>query len=327
MNIYIWGTGRLVGKVLGEFIEESQIAGFIDNDSAKKSFMGKRVFAPIEMEEREYDAILVITIHAKEIYDQSKELQLDLDKMIFVYNNYVAMDINTNYTLAEKIFGKVYSDVIRNRYLLVRKNEAAEMAGRVLSAGYSEMDYVRIKTFELVTEEIRQKNLQGAVAEVGVFRGEFAQYINASFPDKKCYLFDTFEGFAQDEAQDEVKRGHATDAIVEAYKDTNVKLVMDKMKYPEMVEIRKGLFPDSLNGLEDQFAFVSIDVDFEKSIYDCMDYFYPRMLGGGGYIFVHDYNSSLAGVKKAVKEYEERSGQVLHRVPLCDANGTLVITK
>lgn len=326
MNIYIWGTGRLVGKVLGEFIEESRIAGFIDNDSAKKSFMGKRVFAPIEMEEREYDAILVITIHAKEIYDQSKELQLDLDKMIFVYNNYVAMDINTNYTLAEKIFGKVYSDMIRNRYLLVRKNEAAEMAGRVLSAGYSEMDYVRIKTFELVTEEIRQKNLQGAVAEVGVFRGEFAQYINASFPDKKCYLFDTFEGFAQDEAQDEVKRGHATDAIVEAYKDTNVKLVRDKMKYPEMVEIRKGLFPDSLNGLEDQFAFVSIDVDFEKSIYDCMDYFYPRMLGGG-YIFVHDYNSSLAGVKKAVKEYEERSGQVLHRVPLCDANGTLVITK
>ncbi len=286
MNIYIWGTGRLVGKVLGEFIEESQIAGFIDNDSAKKSFMGKRVFAPIEMEEREYDAILVITIHAKEIYDQSKELQLDLDKMIFVYNNYVAMDINTNYTLAEKIFGKVYSDVIRNRYLLVRKNEAAEMAGRVLSAGYSEMDYVRIKTFELVTEEIRQKNLQGAVAEVGVFRGEFAQYINASFPDKKCYLFDTFEGFAQDEAQDEVKRGHATDAIVEAYKDTNVKLVMDKMKYPEMVEIRKGLFPDSLNGLEDQFAFVSIDVDFEKSIYDCMDYFYPRMLGGGIFLCV-----------------------------------------
>ena len=48
---------------------------------------------------------------------------------------------------------------------------------------------------------------------------------------------------------------------------------------------------------------------------------------GGGYIFVHDYNSSLAGVKKAVKEYEEKLGQALHIVPLCDANGTLVITK
>lgn len=282
MNIYIWGTGRLVGKVLGEFIEAGQIAGFIDNDSAKESFMGKPVFEPAEMKDKEYDAILVITIYSKEIYDQSKELQLDLDKMIFVYNNFVATDININYALAEKIFGKTYSDVIRNRYLLVRKNEAAEMDGRVLSAGYTEMDYVRIKTFELVTEEIRHKNLDGAVAEVGVFRGEFAQYINAAFPDKKCYLFDTFEGFAQSEAQEEVKKGHATDAIVEAYKDTNVKFVMDKMRYPEMVEIRKGLFPDSLNGLEEQFAFVSIDVDFEKSIYDCMDYFYPRMQGGGG---------------------------------------------
>ena len=213
MNIYIWGTGRLVGKVLGEFIEEDQIVGFIDNDPAKKRFMGKCVSAPAEMKEKEYDAILVITIHAKEIYDQSKELQLDLDKMIFVYNNYVATDINTNYALAEKIFGRAYSDVIRNRYLLVRRNEAAEMNGRVLSAGYSEMDYVRIKTFELVTEEISQKNLQGAVAEVGVFRGEFAQYINAAFPDKKCYLFDTFEGFAQEEAQEEVKKGHATDEV------------------------------------------------------------------------------------------------------------------
>lgn len=48
---------------------------------------------------------------------------------------------------------------------------------------------------------------------------------------------------------------------------------------------------------------------------------------GGGYIFVHDYNSSLAGVKKAVKEYEERSGLALRIVPLCDANGTLVIAK
>ena len=47
----------------------------------------------------------------------------------------------------------------------------------------------------------------------------------------------------------------------------------------------------------------------------------------GGYIFVHDYNSSLAGVKKAVKEYEERSGLALRIVPLCDANGTLVIAK
>ena len=326
MNVYIWGTGRLVGKVLDEYIGIEEVAGFIDNDASKKMFMGKTIFRPKEMTKKEYDGILVITIYSQEIYMQCKELQLDLSKIIFVYNNFKAEDINTNYTLAEKILGKTYSDVIRNRYLLVRRNEAAEELGKVLAAGYSEMDYVRIKTFELVSEEIRQKQIPGSVAEVGVFRGEFAQYINAAFPDRKCYLFDTFEGFAVEEAEQEVQNGHATDAIIEAYKDTNMKIVLEKMKYPETVELRKGLFPETLNGLDKQFAFVSIDVDFEKSIYDCLCYFYPRVVGGG-YIFVHDYNSSLKGVKWAVKNYEINEGVQLHSVPLCDANGTLVIVK
>lgn len=326
MQVYIWGTGRLVGKVLGEYIEEKQVNGFIDNDASKKTFMKKKVFRPEEMLGIEYDAILVITVYSQEIYEQSRELGLDLNKMIFVYANYTARDINTNYELARKILGEAYSEMIRNRYLLIRKNEAAETLGRVLFSGYSERDYVRIKTFELVSEEIRRNNVSGAVAEVGVFRGEFAQYINAAFPDRDCYLFDTFEGFSQEEAEDEVRSGHATDAIVEAYKDTNIKLVMDRMRYPEQVKVMKGLFPESLNGLEERFAFVSIDVDFEKSIYDCLEYFYPRTLPGG-YIFVHDYNSSLKGVRKAVQRYASELEEGLRIVPLCDANGTLVISK
>ena len=326
MKLYIWGTGRLIGKVLGEYIKEEQVTGFIDNDFSKKHFMGKQVFSPEEIAGMEYDVILVVTIYSQEIYKQSKKLGLDLDKIIFVYNNFSVKDINQNYELAQKVLGNQYSDVIKNRYLLVRRNEATETKGKVLHSGYSEMDYVRIKTFELVSEEIREKHIQGSVAEVGVFRGEFAQYINAAFPEKKLYLFDTFEGFAETEAEVEVERGNATNAIVEAYKDTNVNMVMDKIKYPENVIIRKGLFPESLKGLEEKFAFVSIDVDFEQSIFDCLQYFYPRVLPGG-YIFVHDYNSSLKGVKAAVKKYEDMNGIMLHTVPLCDANGTLVITR
>ena len=39
------------------------------------------------------------------------------------------------------------------------------------------------------------KNTKLSVAEGGVFRGDFAKYINKVFPDSKLYLFDTFEGF------------------------------------------------------------------------------------------------------------------------------------
>ncbi len=78
--------------------------------------------------------------------------------------------------------------------------------------------------------------------------------------------------------------------------------------------------------LGEQFEFVLIDVDFEKSIYEGLKYFFPR-LSTGGYIFVHDYNSSLLGVERAVDRFEKEIGISLCKMPLCDANGTLVIMK
>ena len=48
---------------------------------------------------------------------------------------------------------------------------------------------------------------------------------------------------------------------------------------------------------------------------------------GGGYLFVHDYNSTLRGVERAVDRYEKDTDIILSKMPLCDANGTLVITK
>ena len=141
-----------------------------------------------------------------------------------------------------------------------------------------------------------------------------------------CYLFDTFDGFDANEALKEVRNGNCTEAFVEAYKHTNVKTVLDRMTNLDKVVIKQGYFPQSLDGLEDTFAFVSIDVDFEESIYECIKYFYPR-LNNGGYIFVHDYNSDLQGVEKAIDRYEKDMGTMLCKMPLPDKSGTLVVTK
>src|ERR1022692_3821606 len=56
-------------------------------------------------------------------------------------------------------------------------------------------DYIRLSTLELVSHEINRKNLEGSVAELGVYKGKFARYINQYFPKRSLYLFDTFEGF------------------------------------------------------------------------------------------------------------------------------------
>jgi len=185
---------------------------------------------------------------------------------------------------------------------------------------------VRIVCFELAVKELRKRRIPGDVAEVGVFRGEFAQFINYAFPDRKCYLFDTFDGFDAGEALKELQSGNCTDAFVEAYKQTNVGMVLEKMRNLDTIVIKQGFFPESLNGLDTTFAFVSLDVDFEDSIYAGLEYFYPR-LEKGGYLFIHDYNSDLSGVEKAVDRYENDYNIQLCKMPLCDANGTLAVMK
>lgn len=48
MILYIWGTGRLVGHVLGSRIKMSDVAGFIDNNANKTEYMGKPVYRPYD---------------------------------------------------------------------------------------------------------------------------------------------------------------------------------------------------------------------------------------------------------------------------------------
>lgn len=329
MKIFIWGTGRAAGNIIGKYIDLDLVEGFIDNARDKKEYMGKSVFPPDKLLHMEYDVVLVANLYSAEIYSQCAELGIDLKKFIFLFKNYVIQDLNQDYGFVAEILGKKISDIIKNRYHIIREPEIQGTLCLDDKEGIGncfENDYVRIKSFEMVVKEIRKRNLVGAVAEAGVFRGDFAQLINHAFPDKDLYLFDTFEGFDANEASAEVKAGNCTDAFVQTYKQTDIEAVLSKMKYRNRVIIKQGIFPKSASGLESDFVFVSLDMDFEESIYAGLEYFYPRLLEGG-YIFIHDYNGSLTGVERAVDQYEKNKNIKLCKVPLCDANGTLAITK
>ena len=329
MEVYVWGTGRLTGKVIGSVFSPEKVTAYVDNDKSKSTWQGKEVISPAQLLERHYDAILVITLHSWEIYEQCNKLGLNLDKVLFLYQNIHGVDLNTNYSLLISLMGEKYAEIVKNRYHIIRDVVSRfDVRGedKGLRGGYTSTDYVRIKCFELVAREIVRRKIPGAVAEAGVFRGEFAQHINAIFPDRTLYLCDSFEGFQGEEAANEIKKGNATKAFVDAYNDTSIDIVMQKMKHSDKVVIRKGFFPKTMYDIDEKFAFVSLDMDFEESIYDGLKYFYP-LLSSGGYIFIHDYNSSLYGVGEAVDKYEADCGTILPKVPLCDANGTLVLTK
>jgi hypothetical protein len=65
-------------------------------------------------------------------------------------------------------------------------------------------DFTRHAALELYSLEIKRLKVPGAVAELGVYRGEFAKLINTLFPTKKLYLFDTFTGFHQKDIDHEL---------------------------------------------------------------------------------------------------------------------------
>lgn len=185
------------------------------------------------------------------------------------------------------------------------------------------LDFVRYTTLELCCNEIRKHNVNGNIAELGVYKGDFAKRINQLFPDKKLYLFDTFEGFDAKDVSTEKKKSFSSGE--QDFSDTSVELVLSKMKYPANCIIKKGFFPNSVMGVDDRFCFVSIDADLYEPILAGLQFFYPK-LEPKGYIFVHDFNNDLyKGAKIAVLEFCEANS--INYLPIPDSCGTAIITK
>lgn len=163
----------------------------------------------------------------------------------------------------------------------------------------------RRDSIEKISIIFERKKVKGAIAELGVYRGDFAKVMNEVFPDRTLYLFDTFEGFPEQDMCYEEKNELLTDKVGKL-NNTSVEFVLGRMPHQEKCVIKKGYFPDTAVGLEEEFCFVNIDTDLYKPIFSGLEYFWPRMVENG-YIFVHDYFSfSYGGARKAIDEFAEK---------------------
>lgn len=209
---------------------------------------------------------------------------------------------------------------------LIHQARSLGYQGRIMALGdiYSTFD-LRAATFRRLADRVSANGIEGALAELGTYRGDFAWQLNERFPERRLYLFDTFDGF--DERDIRVEREVSSSrAAAHDFSDTRARDVLARMPYEDQVVIRKGFFPETAQGLEERFALVSIDVDLYAPTLAGLEYFYPRLVRGGA-ILLHDYNSlQFDGVRKAVEEYERRHG-MLPLIPLSDLHGTAVITR
>jgi hypothetical protein len=279
------------------------------------TFLDRPVLLPEQLPVDDCDLLIITARHAQAIEKRCSELGIPTEKCLYLKNNAVLTDRNSHCTRAGELLGAELLNKLLPKQRIVPT--PAQLAENTLPERDLSNDYVRLATLELLCR--RLSDVPGAAAELGVYRGFFARCINQLLPERKLYLFDSFEGFSED--------AQAAESFQAAHRNTAIDKVLALMPNPESIIVKPGFFPESLEGLEERFCLVSLDVDFYQTTLEGLRYFWPR-LETGGYLMLHDWgNPKLPGVAQALKDYEAEIGQRIPAVPLCDVGGSLVLCK
>lgn len=185
-------------------------------------------------------------------------------------------------------------------------------------------DYVRAASVDLIAKELESDGVEGSLAEVGVYQGDFSVVLQRNLPGRMLHLFDTFSGFDRRDVQgDQACTLHRWDV---QFSGTTPALVRKRLPDPDRACFHVGWFPESAAEIADgeQFALVSLDADLYEPTRAGLDWFVPR-LASGGRILVHDYNNpSFPGVKRAVKDFLGPHPEC-SVVPIPDHGGSAVV--
>lgn len=241
------------------------------------------------------------------------------DDIIIKNPNYLKK-INFDKVIVASLIG--YKDIVKQLKDMGISNEKIDISF-IDRDIFIDARHVFLNQFASICEDIK-----GAVAEAGVFQGDFAKEINKAFSDRTFYLFDTFEGFDKRDIIIEFnQKNKDIKPIVEGhFSSTSEELVLSKLPFVDKCIIKKGVFPDTTLGLENEkFCFVNLDMDLYKPTLDGLRFFYPRM-SEGGCILIHDYFSDIyPNVKKAVKDFEVEKNIKLKKLPIGDKLSIAVI--
>lgn len=301
MKYLIFGAG-VWGQVVQSYIEKTsgdELVGFIDNSKCDSDIGGYKLYKASDISEIEFDKI-IIAVSKKSALD-------DIRKQLISLN--IPNDKITGLSEDKELFIDVFAQ---------RDNIYNEISDR------------RVGWLRSFAEFVKEEKMVGNVAECGVYAGDFAVYINKYFYDRKLYLFDTFEGFSDIDLK--VERELNNEAFISGefnqelnFSVNNEEIARRKMPNVERCEFHKGYFPESAKGIEDKFCFVNLDMDLYQPTLAGLDFFMQKMTTGG-VILLHDYfHPELPGVKKAVKDYENKHGIKLSKIPIGDGCSIAIV--
>jgi O-methyltransferase len=141
--------------------------------------------------------------------------------------------------------------------------------------------------------------LDGDIAEIGVFRGGTAKLLAhvADERGRKLHLFDTFAGMPKtDVGRDLLGEGD--------FHDTSLESVRQFLSGYRAPVFHPGEFPGTSEPVAGgRFALVHCDADIAASVEACCEFFYPRLVRGGVFVF-DDYGfTSTPGAKRVADAF------------------------
>lgn len=184
-------------------------------------------------------------------------------------------------------------------------------------------DKVRLYNLWFQVEQLKKNNIPGAFAELGVYQGQTARAIHHMDTSRTFYLFDTFEGFTEEDLAQETQTEDRFSK--EMFAATSIEKVKKYINGNANLCFKPGFFPDTAKGLEsEKFALVHLDADLYAPTIEALTFFYPR-LNKGGVLIIHDYNHNWDGVTKAINEFMGSIPESLIELP--DWQGSAMIIK
>lgn len=328
-KIYIFGTGSVSEYIFDKIdLNKVEVLGFVRSivDDTER-FHDLPVKSIDSIKESDFDYILLGSGYVKKIQADLLQSGIHADKFVsFIYDDCESY---------KEIKGKIdeYLNQKYNRSLIYKWLKVDASVSSIypsvlwkddLCIDSYEKDFVREQTVKLISDQINSKLINGDVAELGVFRGDFTVVISRLFPNRTLYLYDTFEGFSQNDVSDDStirnKKGELS-----KFKDTSVEFVINRLSRDTGVVVKKGYFPDSFSEHNVNFCFVSIDLNLYKPVLDALELFYP-LICSGGYILISDYYAPFySGTKDAVDEFCRIHNKTI--IPVSDFYGSALLIK
>jgi len=153
------------------------------------------------------------------------------------------------------------------------------------------------------------RSLRGSTAECGVFKGIgsalICETLRGTYHESERHFgFDSFEGLPETGANDgQWKRGDLADPVTTAQEHL--------AEFP-FVQLVKGWLPATLAvARQHRFRMVHVDVDIEQATWDCLSFFYSRVVSGGLFL-IDDYGfHSCPGARQATEAFLQDKPETL----------------